>query len=63
MNIYDFLDNLSNNRPQKFFNTERELAVYTMETGKIYPKAQAKEEGPFRDLLAHIFDKGRHGRK
>lgn len=55
MNIYDFLDNLNSNMPQNYFNSEKELAEYTMRTGKIYPKKKAKEGGPVRDLLAHIF--------
>jgi len=39
----------------KKFKSEKELAKYTLKTGKIYPKKNAKEGGPARALLAHVF--------
>lgn len=57
MNIHDFLNNKRDGKPQKLYDTEKELAKYTMRTRKIYPKNAAKEGGPIRDLLAHIFGK------
>ncbi|CCD46283.1 hypothetical protein ACHAPC_004507 [Botrytis cinerea] len=55
VNIYDFLDAKAEGKPVKKYSSERELAKYTMKSGKIYPKIKAKEGGPVRALLAHIF--------
>ncbi|RAL66261.1 hypothetical protein DID88_005932 [Monilinia fructigena] len=55
VNIFDFLDARAVGKPVKRFESERKLAAYTMKSGKIYPKKQAKEGGPVRALLAHIF--------
>jgi hypothetical protein len=54
VNIYDFLDAKAAGKPIKKYNSERQLAAYTLESGKIYPKKHAKEGGPARALLAHI---------
>jgi hypothetical protein len=55
VNIHDLLDAVNNNSKPRIFKTERALAAYTMSTGKIYPKKEAKKGGPVRALLAHIF--------
>ncbi|KAA8574117.1 hypothetical protein EYC84_005639 [Monilinia fructicola] len=55
VNIFDFLDAKANGKPVKRYKSEQKLATYTMNSGKIYPKKQAKQGGPARVLLAHIF--------
>ncbi|ESZ94628.1 hypothetical protein SBOR_4975 [Sclerotinia borealis F-4128] len=55
VNIYDFLDAKAEGKPVKRYKSEQKLAMYTMKSGKIYPKKQAKQGGPARVLLAHIF--------
>jgi len=55
VNIYDFLDHKKSNTKQVFFKSERALAAYTVREGKIYPMKLAREGGPVRELLAHIF--------
>ncbi|TEY58885.1 hypothetical protein BOTCAL_0197g00150 [Botryotinia calthae] len=55
VNIYDFLDAKAEGKPVKRYSSERKLATYTLNSGKIYPKSKAKEGGPVRALLAHIF--------
>ncbi|KAF7901024.1 hypothetical protein EAF00_003245 [Botryotinia globosa] len=55
VNIFDFLDAKAEGKPVKRYSSERKLATYTLNTGKIYPKSKAKEGGPARVLLAHIY--------
>ncbi|KAF7944752.1 uncharacterized protein EAE97_005385 [Botrytis byssoidea] len=55
VNIFDFLDAKAEGKPVKRYSSERKLATYTLNTGKIYPKIKAKEGGPARALLAHIY--------
>ncbi|KAF5874530.1 uncharacterized protein Bfra_004541 [Botrytis fragariae] len=55
VNIYDFLDAKAEGTTVKRYQSERELAKYTLKSGKVYPKSKAKEGGPVRALLAHIF--------
>ena len=55
VNIYDFIDAVREGKPVRRFKTQRALAQYTTNTGRIYPKKKAKEQGPIRALLAHIF--------
>jgi len=55
VNIYDFLDAKAEGKPVRKFKSEWALAKYTLDTGKVYPKKHAKEGGPARTLLAHIF--------
>ncbi|KAF8848916.1 hypothetical protein BDZ45DRAFT_680899 [Acephala macrosclerotiorum] len=55
INIWDFLDERKGKGRARRFNSEGALAEYTITTGKIYPKKEAKEGGPLRALLAHIF--------
>ncbi|KAJ5038711.1 uncharacterized protein L3040_006391 [Drepanopeziza brunnea f. sp. 'multigermtubi'] len=56
VNIFDLIDAVDAEKtPPKLFKNERALSKYTMNTGKIYPKRKAKEGGPVRGLLAHIF--------
>jgi hypothetical protein len=55
VNIFDLLDAVKvNSMPDRFPN-EKALARYTKEEHKVYPKKKAKEGGPVRALLAHIF--------
>ncbi|RDW78022.1 hypothetical protein BP5796_05874 [Coleophoma crateriformis] len=55
VNIYDFLDAKAKGDPVPRFGSQRALAEYTIKTRRIYPKKAAKEGGPVRELLAHIF--------
>ncbi|KAI9645466.1 hypothetical protein NHQ30_006205 [Ciborinia camelliae] len=55
VNIFDFLDAKAEGKPVKRYKSEQKLATYTINSGKIYPKKQAKQGGPARVLLAHIF--------
>lgn len=55
VNIYDRLDAKKAGTSVRKFGSQRELAAYTMTTRKIYPMKKAKEGGPVKCLLAHIF--------
>ncbi|TVY86631.1 hypothetical protein LAWI1_G006506, partial [Lachnellula willkommii] len=55
INIYDFLDAVKKDEQPRRFPSQRALARYTIRTWRIYPKKKAKEGGPVRALLAHIF--------
>ncbi|KAJ8071679.1 hypothetical protein OCU04_001998 [Sclerotinia nivalis] len=55
VNIFDFLDAKAEGKLVKRYSSERELATYTLDSGKIFPKIRAKQGGPARVLLAHIF--------
>ena len=55
VNIYDFIDDISAGRPVRRFQTQRELADYTIRHKRIYPKRKAKEGGPARAMLAQTF--------
>lgn len=55
VNIYDFIDAKAAGTQVKKFKSERALADYTMKTRRVYPKEKAKQGGPVRALLAHIF--------
>lgn len=56
VNIYDLLDAVATDTcPPTRFRSEKALRAYTMETERIFPKKKAKEGGPVRALLAHIF--------
>ena len=54
MNIHDFLAAVSAKKPVHHFRSERALAAYTKETGKVYPKNLVPKGSPLRRLLAHI---------
>lgn len=55
VNIFDFLDAKAEGKPVKRYSSEHKLATYTLKSGKIFPKSHAKQGGPARVLLAHIF--------
>ncbi|TVY48025.1 hypothetical protein LOCC1_G001074 [Lachnellula occidentalis] len=55
INIYDFIDSQREGKIPRRFPTQRQLSVYTRNSKKVYPKKKAKEGGPVRALLAHIF--------
>jgi hypothetical protein len=55
VNIYDFLDAKAEGMQVRRFKSQRALAAYTVKSEKIYPKKKAKEGGPIKILLAHIF--------
>jgi hypothetical protein len=40
----------------RIFRTEKELSEYTIATGKIFPKEDAKDGGVLRALRRHIFN-------
>lgn len=56
VNIYDFIDAQRLGKQPKRFQSQAALSRYTIKTGRIYPKQKAKEGGPVRELLAHIFN-------
>ncbi|KAF7872624.1 hypothetical protein EAF04_003542 [Stromatinia cepivora] len=55
VNIFDFLDAKAEGKPVKRYSSEHKLATYTLKSRKIFPKNRAKQGGPARVLLAHIF--------
>ncbi|CAG8974233.1 hypothetical protein HYALB_00009721 [Hymenoscyphus albidus] len=55
VNIWDFLDDVKSGVPVRKFRSQASLAEYTISTQRIYPKKEAKKQGPVRALLAHIF--------
>ncbi|KAH8586466.1 hypothetical protein B0O99DRAFT_702131 [Bisporella sp. PMI_857] len=58
VNIYDLIDaNKLGQLPNRFVS-EAALSKYTIRTNRIYPKRMAKDGGPVRALLAHIFAHG-----
>ncbi|CZR50276.1 uncharacterized protein PAC_00148 [Phialocephala subalpina] len=60
VNIRDFLDERQGKGKAKRFQSEGALAKYTIKTRKFYPREKAKEGGPLRALLAHIFSHRGH---
>ncbi|KAI0401048.1 hypothetical protein F4802DRAFT_446412 [Xylaria palmicola] len=62
VNIPDFLDAVKKHRPVHHFENQRELADYTIERRRFYPKCAIKKDSPLRQLLAHILvNRGRKG--
>ncbi|KAH8804402.1 hypothetical protein F5884DRAFT_680453 [Xylogone sp. PMI_703] len=55
VNICDFVDAINTGYPIRFFSSKNELARYTRETGKIYPRKHIKKGDPASALLATIF--------
>ncbi|PBP15552.1 hypothetical protein BUE80_DR013717 [Diplocarpon rosae] len=56
VNIYDLIDAINNKKtPPRLFKSQAALSRYTIKSNKIFPKKKAKEGGPVRALLAHIF--------
>jgi hypothetical protein len=56
VNIFDLLDAVANNKcPPRRFPNQSALSHYTLSTNKIFPKKKAKESGPVKALLVHIF--------
>ena len=56
VNIYDLIDGVNSGQtPPTRFHNQAQLSVYTVRTRRIFPKNKAKEGGPVRALLAHIF--------
>ncbi|PBP27716.1 hypothetical protein BUE80_DR001235 [Diplocarpon rosae] len=56
VNIYDLIDAVNNKKtPPRLFKSQAALSRYTIKNNKIFPKKKAKEGGPVRALLAHIF--------
>jgi hypothetical protein len=56
VNIHDLIHAVRNDcTPPRRFPNQHALAVYTRDHNKYYPKKKAKEGGPVRALLAHIF--------
>ncbi|KAI5866901.1 hypothetical protein GGS23DRAFT_295013 [Durotheca rogersii] len=55
VNIVDFLDNVEAGCAPHRFPNSTQLAKYTRNSGKIYPKRHIQEKSPLRSLLAHIF--------
>lgn len=54
VNIHDFL--AAENKPDDvvFFKSQRQLALYTLKTKKIFPRREIPPGSPLRDLLARI---------
>jgi hypothetical protein len=55
VNIWQFLDAKEKGKPVRKFASEAALASWTIKKRKIFPKEKAKQGGPARALLAHIF--------
>jgi len=55
VNIYDLIVAIRQNKIPHRFPSRHALSAYTLRTRKIFPKERAKEGGPVRQLLAHIF--------
>ncbi len=54
VNIHDLLDAVKQGQVPRRFRNQQELANYTVQNGKIYPKKHVKEMGPVKALLRHI---------
>ncbi|KAG7293000.1 hypothetical protein NEMBOFW57_003045 [Staphylotrichum longicolle] len=54
VNIHDLLDAVKQGRRPQRFRNAAELAAYTVNNGKIYPKKHAKEMGPVKALMRRI---------
>jgi hypothetical protein len=55
VNIWDLLDAVKQGRLPHRFGSARQLADYTLRTGRIYPRAKAKTMGPVAALLRIIY--------
>ncbi|CZS94890.1 hypothetical protein WAI453_013492 [Rhynchosporium graminicola] len=55
VNIYDLIAAVRQSKVPRCFRNEFDLRTYTINSRKIFPKKKAKEGGPVRALLAHIF--------
>lgn len=55
VNIWDFMEALDNKTEVKIWKSKKALVTYTKESGKIFPKAAAKNGGPVKELLAQIY--------
>ncbi|KAH7400385.1 hypothetical protein BKA64DRAFT_708069 [Cadophora sp. MPI-SDFR-AT-0126] len=55
VNIYDLIEAVRKNEIPRRFPSQHALSAYTLRTQRIFPKKKAKEGGPVRQLLAHIF--------
>ncbi|KAK0108620.1 hypothetical protein ONS95_003415 [Cadophora gregata] len=55
VNIHDLIIAVRQNKIPHRFQSQHELSAYTLRTRKFFPKEKAKEGGPVRQLLAHIF--------
>ncbi|KAJ4401371.1 hypothetical protein N0V85_005544 [Neurospora sp. IMI 360204] len=51
VNIWDFLDAVEVGTIPQMFLTKKELVKYTWETGRIFPRDEAKDMGPVAALL------------
>lgn len=54
INIHDLLDAVKQGREPHRFRNVHELADYTVENDKIYPKKAVKEMGPVKALLRRV---------
>ncbi|KAK3906800.1 hypothetical protein C8A05DRAFT_29346 [Staphylotrichum tortipilum] len=54
INIHDLLDAVKQGRHPPRFGNPQQLAEYTVNSGKIFPKIKVKAMGPVRALLRHI---------
>ncbi|ETS87003.1 hypothetical protein PFICI_00831 [Pestalotiopsis fici W106-1] len=54
VNIHDFLHAVKNNQKPRRFASQHELARYTLDSRKTYPKKNIPQGSPLRRLLAHI---------
>ncbi|KAL2127115.1 hypothetical protein VTI74DRAFT_11315 [Chaetomium olivicolor] len=54
VNIYDLLDAVKQGRQPRRFANAQQLATYTVNSGKIYPKRYVKEMGPVKALMRQI---------
>jgi LysM repeat protein len=49
------MEALDNKTEVKIWKSKKALVTYTKESGKIFPKAAAKNGGPVKELLAQIY--------
>ena len=58
MNIYDLIDAKENGTRVRRFANRQQLASYSVNNNKIFPKGKAKEGGPVKLLLRELFKCG-----
>ncbi|KAJ6553151.1 hypothetical protein B0H19DRAFT_949969 [Mycena capillaripes] len=56
VNLIDLVDLRTTGQPVHRFGTERQLSVYTLKTGKIFPRSLAYKGDLLRHLLRNIYN-------
>jgi hypothetical protein len=55
VNIFDLIDAARSNTVARTFSSGSQLATYTVNSGKVFPKAAAKQNNLLKFMLRHIF--------